>query len=79
MEHCQPFSIYFVDVPDYPGIISEVTGYLAEEEISVINLKILETREDINGILQLTFQNQSDLERGKACLKNKSSYRCYEK
>ncbi len=69
----------FVDVPDYPGIISEVTGYLAEEEISVINLKILETREDINGILQLTFQNQSDLERGKACLKNKSSYRCYEK
>lgn len=69
----------FVDVPDYPGVISEVTGHLADEEISVINLKILETREDINGILQLTFQNQSDLERAKSCLKNKSSYRCYEK
>ncbi|MGX7418280.1 prephenate dehydrogenase [Carnobacterium gallinarum] len=69
----------FVDIPDYPGIISEVTGYLAEDLISVINIKILETREDINGILQLTFQNQGDLDRAKECLKNKSSYRCYEK
>ena len=51
----------FIDVPDYPGVISEVTGYLAQEEISLINLKILETREEINGILQLTFQNQEDL------------------
>ena len=69
----------FIDVPDYPGVISEVTGYLAQEEISLINLKILETREEINGILQLTFQNQEDLKQAKSCIQKNSSYHCYNK
>ena len=41
----------FVDVPDYPGVVSEVTGYLAKEEISITNIQIRETREDIIGVL----------------------------
>ena len=28
----------FVDVPDYPGVISEITGYLAKENISITNI-----------------------------------------
>ena len=36
----------YVDVPDYPGVVSEVTGYLAKEEISITNIRIRETRED---------------------------------
>lgn len=69
----------FVDVPDYPGVIAEVTGYLAEEEISLINVKIIETREDIFGILQLTFKNLRELERARECIERRSTYRCYEK
>lgn len=69
----------FVDVPDYPGVIAEVTAYLAQEEISLINLKILETREDIFGILQLTFKNQKELYRARACIEKNSDYLCYEK
>ncbi|WP_163654167.1 prephenate dehydrogenase [Listeria sp. PSOL-1] len=67
----------FVDVPDMPGIISEVTGFLAEEEISLINIKILETREDINGILQITFQNEEDRQKAKDCIAKRSNYPCH--
>ncbi|EUJ38411.1 prephenate dehydrogenase [Listeria weihenstephanensis FSL R9-0317] len=67
----------FVDVPDYPGVISEVTGFLAQEEISLINIKILETREDIMGILQITFQNEKDRERAKRCIEKHSYYQCH--
>ncbi len=57
-----------MDVPDYPGIISEVTGYLAEDEISITNIRILETREDIYGVLRLSFQTEEDRKRARACL-----------
>lgn len=67
----------FVDVPDYPGVISEVTGLLAEEEISLTNIKILETREDIFGVLQITFQTNKDRERAKVCIESKSGYACH--
>ncbi|TYR82598.1 prephenate dehydrogenase [Priestia megaterium] len=62
----------YVDVPDYPGIISEVTGYLAEEEISITNIRILETREDIYGVLRLSFQTDEDRRRAKVCLERHS-------
>lgn len=41
----------FVDVLDYLGVIFEVIRYLGEEEISLINIKILEIWEDIFGVL----------------------------
>ncbi len=58
----------YVDVPDYPGIISEVTRHLAEEEISITNIRILETREDIYGVLRLSFQTEEDRKKAKTCL-----------
>lgn len=67
----------FVDVPDYPGVISEVTGLLAEEAISLTNIKILETREDIFGVLQITFQTSDDRENAKKCIESKSGYACH--
>jgi len=61
----------YVDVPDYPGIISEVTGYLAEEEISITNIRILETRVDIYGVLRLSFQTDEDRKKAKVCLEGR--------
>ncbi|MDT8860002.1 prephenate dehydrogenase [Alkalihalobacillus sp. MEB130] len=53
----------FVDVPDHPGVISDVTGILAQHQISLTNIRILETREDIMGVLRLSFRSEEDRER----------------
>ncbi|MGE8204326.1 prephenate dehydrogenase [Heyndrickxia sp. NPDC080065] len=67
----------YVDVPDYPGIISEITGYLAEERISITNIRILETREDIYGVLRISFQNIKDREKAMDCLKRRTNYELF--
>ncbi|ARK30320.1 prephenate dehydrogenase [Halalkalibacter krulwichiae] len=53
----------FVDVPDHPGVISDVTSILAQHQISLTNIRILETREDIMGVLRLSFRSEEDRER----------------
>ncbi|SFL97666.1 prephenate dehydrogenase [Salibacterium qingdaonense] len=58
----------FVDVPDHPGVISDITGMLAESGISIINIRIIETREDIMGVLQLTFRSDQERLEGKTRL-----------
>ncbi|GIN38181.1 prephenate dehydrogenase [Heyndrickxia oleronia] len=67
----------YVDVPDYPGVISEITGYLAEERISITNIRILETREDIYGVLRISFQTIQDREQAMVCLKNRTNYELF--
>lgn len=64
----------FVDVPDYPGVISEITGFLAKENISITNIRILETREDINGVLVISFQTDEDRQRAEKCISSYSAY-----
>lgn len=64
----------FVDVPDYPGVISEITGYLAEEQISITNIRILETREDLYGVLVISFQTPEDRGRAEKCILKKTDY-----
>lgn len=64
----------YVDVPDYPGVISEITGYLAKEQISITNIRILETREDINGVLVISFQTEEDRQRAEQCIGSYSNY-----
>lgn len=63
-------------MPDVPGVIAEVTGLLGEAGLSIINLKIQETREDIIGVLQVTFKTKSDLLAGKSCIEANTSYAC---
>ncbi len=58
----------YVDVPDHPGVISDVTGILAREGISITNIRILETREDIMGALRLSFRSDQDRDNALACL-----------
>ncbi|WP_078546092.1 prephenate dehydrogenase [Litchfieldia alkalitelluris] len=67
----------FVDVPDYPGIISEITGYLAEERISITNIRIIETREEIYGVLRLSFQNEEDREKARECIESNTNYETF--
>lgn len=64
----------FVDVPDYPGVISEVTGILAQDKISITNIRILETREDINGVLVISFQTEEDRSRATASIHHHTTY-----
>ncbi len=64
----------YVDVPDYPGVISELTGYLADERISITNIRIVETREDVFGVLVISFQNEKDRLRAKQCIEQKTTY-----
>lgn len=66
----------FIDIPDYPGIISEITGYLAEEKISITNIRILETREDVYGVLRISFQNEQDRSLAKECLEKEQHMTC---
>ncbi|QQK76025.1 prephenate dehydrogenase [Salicibibacter cibarius] len=58
----------FVDVADHPGVISEVTGILADKEISITNIRIMEAREDIMGVLRLSFRKEADRQKGMDCL-----------
>ncbi|WP_335869713.1 prephenate dehydrogenase [Bacillus sp. 2205SS5-2] len=67
----------YIDVPDYPGIISEITGYLADERISLTNIRIVETREDIFGILVISFQNERDRQKASACIQGNTTYDVY--
>lgn len=64
----------FVDVPDYPGVISEITGYLAKEEISITNISIRETREEITGVLVISFQTEEDRDRAIDCINRQTSF-----
>lgn len=67
----------YVDIPDYPGVISEVTGYLAEENISIINIRVVEAREDVFGILVISFQNVDDRDKAINCIKSHTNFEMY--
>ncbi|MBO1307274.1 prephenate dehydrogenase [Enterococcus sp. 669A] len=59
-----------VDIPDIAGAVAQVTTVLSQNHISIINLKIQETREDIFGVLELSFKNKADLLAGKALVES---------
>ena len=62
----------YVDIFDQPGALLRVIELLAEHEISISNIEILEIREGITGVLRLSFQNENDRQLSHAILrKNK--------
>ncbi|TKD69838.1 prephenate dehydrogenase [Pseudalkalibacillus hwajinpoensis] len=58
----------FLDVQDQPGVIASVTQKLAGEEISITNIRIIETREDIMGVLRISFRSELDRDNAKVVL-----------
>ncbi|WP_339250000.1 prephenate dehydrogenase [Sporosarcina sp. FSL W8-0480] len=63
-----------IDVPDHPGVISEITKILADEQISITNIRIVETRTDVYGILVISFQNADDRKAARAVLSRTTDY-----
>ena len=65
----------YIDIPDIAGAIAKVMTIISNADISIINLKIQETREDIFGVLELSFKNQADLEKGQLLIEE-ADFRC---
>lgn len=63
-----------IDVPDHPGVISEVTKILADADISLTNIRIVETRTDVYGILVISFQSASERKRARQVLTQETDY-----
>jgi len=63
------FDLY-IDVPDHPGIIGKIATVLGENHINLSNIQIIESREDVPGIMRLSFRQETDMERAKELLDN---------
>ncbi|CQR25064.1 prephenate dehydrogenase [Streptococcus varani] len=63
----------FITIPDQEDVILQILELL--RGISVVNIRINEeNREDIDGILQITFKNKEDLDRAASVIRTKTSY-----
>ncbi|CCQ97854.1 putative Prephenate dehydrogenase [[Clostridium] ultunense Esp] len=59
----RPLNDLYLDIPDRPGEIGKITTLIGEMGINLINIEILELREDIMGVLRLSFRNGADRDR----------------
>src|SRR6185312_4066122 len=62
------FDLY-VDVPDHPGVIGQITTLVGSNRVNLSNIQINESREDVPGVLRLSFHNQTDMDRAMELLK----------
>ena len=60
----------YVDIRDQPGAIASVVHLLASENISIKNIEILEVREDITGVMRLSFYTKNAQLNGSKLLEN---------
>ncbi len=58
----------YLDVPDHPGIIGKITTEIGNRGINISNVQIIESREDVPGVMRLSFRNENDMEQAKAML-----------
>lgn len=62
------FDVY-VDVPDHPGVIGQIATLLGSNRVNLSNIQINESREDVPGVLRLSFHNELDMDRAMELLK----------
>lgn len=62
----------YVDVPDHPGIIGQIATELGLHYVNLSNIEIIESREEVPGVLRLSFRNEQDLEKAVTLLKKLS-------
>ncbi|NOU97541.1 prephenate dehydrogenase [Paenibacillus sp. LMG 31456] len=67
-------SVYeiYVDVPDHPGIIGQITMLLGNQRINLSNIHIIESREDTPGVLRLSFREECHMDRALELLKQEN-------
>lgn len=58
----------YINVPDEPGVIGHVATLLGKHKVNLSNISIMENREEMHGILRLTFRKLPDFERAIPCL-----------
>lgn len=58
----------YVNIPDEPGLIGRIATLLGEHSINLSNIGIMENREELHGILRLTFRKLLDYEQAIPCL-----------
>ncbi|WP_334115593.1 prephenate dehydrogenase [Ligilactobacillus sp.] len=61
----------FINLADKVGSLADVTRILADARINLVNIHILEIREEIDGIAQLTFSSGKDRQKALELLKTK--------
>ncbi|GAB2692283.1 prephenate dehydrogenase [Paenibacillus thermoaerophilus] len=59
----------YVDVPDHPGVIGEIASAFGERGINLSNIHIMESREEVPGVLRLSFRQETDWQRAIETLK----------
>ncbi|WP_068617134.1 prephenate dehydrogenase [Paenibacillus tuaregi] len=55
----------YIDVPDTPGVIGHIATELGVRQINLGNMQIIESREDVPGVMRLSFRQEMDMERAK--------------
>lgn len=64
-----PFYDMMVDIEDKPGEIGKLTTLLGTNYINIININVLNSREDDHGCLKITFSSKDSLDRAYNLLK----------
>ncbi|MED4605501.1 MULTISPECIES: prephenate dehydrogenase [Paenibacillus] len=59
----------YVDVPDHPGVIGQITTQLGSHRVNLSNIQIIESREDVPGVLRLSFREEADMDKALELLK----------
>jgi prephenate dehydrogenase len=59
------FSSYevYVDLPDHPGILGQITTIHGEHQINIRNIQIMESRSDVPGVLRLSYRSEQDMDK----------------
>ncbi|WP_028589095.1 prephenate dehydrogenase [Paenibacillus massiliensis] len=67
------FDLY-IDVPDTPGIIGQIATLLGDHRINLSNMQIIESREDVPGILRLSFRQEEAWNRARELLQSQGHH-----
>ncbi|WP_159883031.1 prephenate dehydrogenase [Paenibacillus puerhi] len=59
----------YVDVPDHPGVIGQITMLLGSNKVNLSNIQVIESRENIPGVLRLSFREEGDMDKALELLK----------
>lgn len=63
----QTFVLY-INIADRPGVLAEVAGILAQENVNILNIGITHNREYADGVLRLELHNADGLRRAEEIL-----------